>query len=117
MKLTIKNIHKIFGRQLYSKWIQNSYGWAVESVEDKNDRYIFELRSNGIFKHAEIQLKREPSIYNPDEKEFLYELWACNLEDNKAEQMWFSKQELNTIEGMVMRLGLMLEKVIPKNIV
>jgi hypothetical protein len=117
MKLTIKNIHKIFGRQLYSKWIPGTYGWAVQSVEDKNDRYFFELRSNGKFKHAEIQLKRDPVKYNPDDKVFLYELWAWNLEDNKAEQMWFSMQELNTVEGMVMRLGLMLEKVIPKNIV
>jgi hypothetical protein len=114
MKLTIKNIDKIFGRQLYSKWIPGTYGWAVQSVEDKNDRYFFELRSNGKFKHAEIQLKREPVKYNPDDRVFLYELWAWNLEDNKAEQMWFSMQELNTVEGMVMRLGLMLEKVIPK---
>jgi hypothetical protein len=117
MKLTIKNIHKIFGRQLYSKWIPGTYGWAVQSVEDKNDRYFFELRSNGKFKHAEIQLKREPVKYNPDDKVFLYELWAWNLENNKAEQMWFSKQELDTMDGMCMRLGLMLEKVIPKNIV
>ena len=117
MKLTIKNIDKIFGRQLYSKWIQNSYGWAVQSVEDIGDKYIFELASNGRFTHAEIQLKRDPVKYNPDDRVFLYELWAWNLEDNKAEQMWFSKKELDTIEGMVMRLGLMLEKIIPKNIV
>jgi hypothetical protein len=116
-KITIKNIHKIFGRQLYSKWIPGTYGWTVQSVEDKNDRYFFELASNGKFKHAEIQLKRDPVKYNPDDKVFLYEMWAWNLEENKAEQMWYSMQELNTVEAMVMRLGLMLEKVIPKNIV
>jgi len=117
MKLTIKNIDKIWGRQMYSKWIPGTYGWAVQSVEDIGDKYIFELASNGRFKHAEIQLKREPVKYHPDANVFLYELWAWNLEENKAEQMWFSKKELDTIEGMVTRLGLMLEKIIPKNIV
>jgi len=104
MKLTIKNIDKIFGRQLYSKWIQNSYGWAVQSVEENDDNYYFELASNGKFKHAEIQLKREPVKYNPDNRVFLYELWAFNLEENRPEQMWFSKQELNTMEGMLISL-------------
>jgi len=104
MKLTIKNIDKIFGRQLYSKWIQNSYGWAVQSVEENDDNYYFELASNGKFKHAEIQLKREPVKYNPDNRVFLYELWAFNLEENRPEQMWFSKQELNTMEGLLISL-------------
>jgi hypothetical protein len=113
-KLTIQNINKIWGRQMYSKWIPGTYGWAVQSVEGTSDAYYFELASNGRFKHAEIQLKREPVKYNPDDKVFLYELWAWNLEENKAEQMWFSKQELNTVEGMVTRLGVMLEKIIPK---
>ena len=117
MKLTIKNIDKIFGRQLRHAFLPNSYGWAVRSVEEVGDTYCFELASNGRFTHAEIQLKREPVKYNPDDTVFLYELWAWNLEENKEEQMWFSKQELDTVEGMTMRLGLMLEKVIPKNIV
>jgi hypothetical protein len=113
-RLTIKNIDKIFGRQLYSKWIPGTYGWAVASVEDKNDRYFFELASNGRFKHAEIQLKREPVKYNPDNRVFLYELWAWNSEENKAETMQFSMQEIDTLESMVIRLGVMLEKIIPK---
>lgn len=113
-KLTIKNLNKIWGRQVYSKWLPGTYGWAVQSVEDKNDRYFFELASNGKFKHAEIQLKRDPVKYNPDDRVFLYEMWAWNLENNRAEQMWFSKKELDTVEGMVMRLGVMLEKIIPK---
>jgi hypothetical protein len=117
MKLTIKNIHKIFGRHLYPLQIPGTHSWVVLSVEDKNDRYFFELRSNGKFKHAEIQLKRDPVKYNPNDRVFLYELWAWNLENNRPEQMWFSKQELDTMDGMCMRLGLMLEKVIPKNIV
>jgi hypothetical protein len=99
---------------MYSKWIPGTYGWAVQSVEGDSDAYYFELASNGRFKHAEIQLKREPVKYNPDDRVFLYELWAWNCEENKAEQMWFSKQELNTVEGMVTRLGVMLEKIIPK---
>jgi hypothetical protein len=99
---------------MYSKWIPGTYGWAVQSVEGDSNTYYFELASNGRFKHAEIQLKREPVKYNPDNRVFLYELWAWNLEENKPEQMWFSKQELNTVEGMVTRLGVMLEKIIPK---
>jgi len=110
-KLTIENIQKIWGRQM---WVPGTYGWAVQSVEGDSNAYYFELASNGKFKHAEIQLKREPVKYHPDAKVFLYELWAWNLEENKAEQMWFSKQELNTVEGMVTRLGVMLEKIIPK---
>ena len=113
MKLTIKNIHKIFGRQLYSKWIPGTYGWAVQSVEESRYAYFFELASNGRFKHAEIQLKREPK-YNPESFVRGYELWAFNLEENRPEQMWFSMKDLDTMEGMVMRLGLMLEKIIPK---
>jgi hypothetical protein len=113
-KLTIKNLNKIWGRQLYSKWVPGSYGWAVQSVEGISDRYFFELVSNGRFKHAEIQLKREPSKYNPDDKVFLYEMWAWNLENNRAEHMQFSIGELDTVEGMVIRLGVMLEKILPK---
>ena len=117
MKLTIKNIDKIFGRQLYSKWIPGTYGWAVQSVEGTNDAYHFELASNGRFRHAEIQLRREPSKYNPDGKVLLYELWAWNLENNRAEQIWCLPTEIDTLEGMIIRLGAMLEKIIPKNIV
>jgi hypothetical protein len=112
-KLTIKNIQKIWGKQVYSKWLPGTYGWAVQSVEGDSDAYYFELASNGRFKHAEIQLRRDPK-YNPEYFVRGYELWAWNLEENKAEQMWFSKQELNTVEGMVTRLGVMLEKIIPK---
>jgi hypothetical protein len=114
-KLTIQNLYKIWGRQVYSTWLPGTYGWEVQSVGGINDRYFFELRSNGKFKHAEIQLKRDAVKYNPDDKVFLYEMWAWNLENNRAEHMWFSKQELDTMEGMAMRLGLMLEKIIPKD--
>jgi hypothetical protein len=113
-RLTIQNLNKIWGRQLYSKWIPGTYGWAVQSVEDKNDMYFFELRSNGKFKHAEIQLKREPVKYNPDKRQFLYELWAWNHINSNWQQEYYTKQELDTMEGMVMRLGVMLEKIIPK---
>jgi hypothetical protein len=114
MKLTIKNIDKIFGRQLYSKWIPGTYGWAVQSVEGTNDTYHFELASNGKFKHAEIQLRREAK-FSPESFVRGYELWAWNFEENKGEQMWFAMQEIDTLEGMVIRLGMMLEKIIPKN--
>ena len=113
-KLTIQNLNKIWGRQLYSKWIPGTYGWAVQNVEGTNDAYYFDLASNGKFKHAEIQLKREPIKRKSRRDAFMYELWAWNLEKNKAETMQFSMKELDTVEGMVMRLGLMLEKILPK---
>jgi hypothetical protein len=112
-RLTIQNLNKIWGRQLYSKWIPGTYGWAVQSVEGNDDTYFFELASNGRFKHAEIQLRRDPK-YNAEYFVRGYELWAWNSEENRAETMWFSMKELDTVEGMVMRLGLMLEKIIPK---
>ena len=112
--LTIKNIHKIFGRQLYSKWVPGTYGWVIRNVEMVGDTYIFELASNGTFKQAEIQLKREPSKYEPYKREFLYEMWAWNLESGKPEQAFYSKTELKTVEDMVLRLGLMVEKIIPQ---
>jgi hypothetical protein len=45
----------------------------------------------------------------------MYELWAWNLEKNKAETMQFSMQEIDTLESMVIRLGVMLEKIIPRD--
>lgn len=114
-RLTIKNIDKIFGRQLYSKWIPGTYGWAVASVEEAGDTYFFELASNGRFKSAEIQLKREPVKYDPDFKQFLYKLWAWNLEQDRPEEMYFSIQSFETIEATLLGLGTMLEKITPKN--
>jgi hypothetical protein len=114
MKLTIQNPDKIWGRQLYSKWIPGTYGWAARSVEEISDNYYFQLVSNGPIKQIQIKLRRTPSKFNPDDKVFLYELWASNFETGKMEQMWFSKQELDTMDGMCMRLGLMLEKILPK---
>ena len=112
--LTIKNIHKIFGRQLQSAKWAGSFGWVIRNVEMVGDTYIFELVSNGKTKLNEIQLKREPSKYNPDERDFLYEMWTWTLNNGgKPEQAFYSKWELGTVEDMVLRLGLMLEKVIP----
>jgi len=113
-KLTIQNLNKIWGRQLYSKWIQNSYGWAIQSVDGNDDTYYFELGSNGPIKSIQIKLRRNPSKYNPDSKEFLYELWAWSHVNAKWEQKYYSLKELGTMEGMVMRLGLMLENILPK---
>lgn len=112
--LRIQNINKIFGRQLYSKWIPGTYGWAVGSVELVGDTYIFELFSNGRFKQAEIQLRREPHI-DANTSKTKYELWAWNIENSKPEVTWYTIEELNTVEGMVLRLGIMLERIIPKN--
>ena len=114
--LKIKNIDKIVGVDLYSKWIPCTYGWVVKSVEEVGDTYIFVLKDgNGKWGGAEIQLRREPVKYNPHNKAFLYELWAWNLNNGKAEQRWYSKQELCDMDSMRIKLGLMLEKIIPNH--
>jgi hypothetical protein len=70
-RLTIKNINKIWGKHVYSKWIENSYGWAVQSVEGDSDTYYFDLASNGPIRQLMIKLKRNPSKYNPNDMDFL----------------------------------------------
>lgn len=110
--LRIQNINKIVGRQLYSKWIPNTYGWAVANVESVGDTYIFELVSNGRFKNAEIQLRGEPHI-DANTLKTKYELWGWNMENNKPEVIWYTIKEIDTVERMVLRLGIMLEKIIP----
>lgn len=113
-KLTIQNIHKIWGKHVYSKWIENSYGWAVESVEGDSDTYYFALASNGPVKYIEVKLRREPSKYNPNDMDFLYEMWTWNIAEHRWEQAFYSKRDLDTMEGMMLRLGLMIEKILPK---
>ena len=112
--LRIQNINKIFGRQLYSKWIPGTYGWAVSSVELVGDTYIFELVSNGKFKQAEIQLRREPKI-DAMTLDTVYELWAWNLESNKPEILWRTSEDMKTIKDMCLWLGYMIDKIVPKN--
>jgi hypothetical protein len=112
-QLRIQNIHKIFGRHVRSKWLPKTEGWVVGSIELIGDTYCFELVSNGLIKQVEIQLRRESAKYDPIYKEFLYELWAWNLVNRKPEQMWCKVSQINTIEEMVLRLGMMLEKILP----
>jgi hypothetical protein len=86
-------------------------------VESVGDTYIFELvTTDGRWKGAEIQLRREPAKYDPIYKEFLYELWAWNLVNSKPEQMWCKVSQINTIEEMALRLGMILEKILPNKI-
>ena len=113
-KLTIQNIQKIWGRQMYSKWIPGTYGWAVQSVEGDSDAYYFELASNGRFKHAEIQLRREPK-WDDLAGQTVYELWAWNLESNKPEILWRTSEDMKTIRDMCLWLGYMIDKIVPKN--
>jgi hypothetical protein len=85
----------------------------VRHVEEVGDTYCFELintNPNSRFGQAEIQLRREPYWFDGEIK---WELWAWNLENNKPEQIWMKKTEMNTIPDMGLRLGMMLEKIIP----
>jgi hypothetical protein len=111
--LKIENINKIWGRQVHSKWLPKTKGWAVSSVEEVGDTYCFELASNGIFKHAEIQLRRQP-IWDKVAEQTVYELWAWNLESNRPEILWRTKDDIRTIEDMVLWLGYIIDKIVPK---
>lgn len=111
--LNIENINKIWGRQLSCKWLPNSKGWAVQSVEEVGDTYIFELASNGRFRHAEIQLRREP-IWDKVAEQTVYELWAWNLESNRPEILWRTTKDIKTVEDMVLWLGYIIDKIVPK---
>jgi len=113
-RLTIQNISKIWGKYVYFKWIENSYGWAVQSVEGDSNTYYFSLASNGAIKQLMIQLRREPIKYEPNSREFLYEMSTWNIVNSNWERAHYSKQELDTMEGMMLRLGMMLEKILPK---
>ena len=111
--LKIKNIYNIVGQQLYSKWLPKTEGWAVRSVEEVGDTYCFELvTTNGAWMQAQIQLRREPK-YNPESFVREYELWAWNLENNKPEQLWCKMSSMNTTSEMGLRLGMMLERILP----
>jgi hypothetical protein len=111
--LRIQNINKIWGKFVESKWLPNSKGWVVRSVEEVGDTYIFELASNGTFKQAEIQLRRVP-IWDGLAEQTVYELWAWNLESGKPEILWRTINDIKTIEDMVLWLGYIIDKIVPK---
>ena len=110
--LEIKNINKIVGQHLYSKWLPKTEGWAVRGVEAVVDTYIFELinTQSGSWRQAEIQLRREPVIWDGEVK---YEMWAWNLVNTKPEQMWCKVSEINSTSESGLRLGMILEKILP----
>ena len=112
--LTIENINKIWGKHVNSKWLPNSKGWAISSVETVGDTYIFELASNGRFKQAEIQLRREPK-WDALAGEKVYEMWAWNLESNRPEILWRTSEDIKTIKDMCLWLGYMIDKIVPTN--
>ena len=111
--LKIKNIYKIIGEELDCKWLPKTEGWIVRSVEEVGDTYIFGLDDKNLnWGGAEIQLRREWKLVDGSfEKK--WELWAWNLENNKPEQLWCKMSSMNTTSEMALRLGMMLEKILP----
>jgi hypothetical protein len=111
--LTIKNIDKIIDYPLDCKWLPKTKGWVVRSVEEVGDTYIFGVDDRSLkWGGAEIQLRREWKIVNGSfEKQ--WELWAWNLENNKPEQLWIKMSAMNTTSDMALRLGMVLEKILP----
>ena len=112
--LRIQNLNRIVGQHLYSKWLPKTEGWAVRGVEAVGDTYIFQLinTQDGSWRQAEIQLRREKK-FDPNDFTIKWELWAWNLENGKPEQLWIKMSSMNTIEEMALRLGMVLEKILP----
>jgi hypothetical protein len=112
--LQIKNLNKIVGQHLYTKWLPKTEGWAVRAVEEIGDTYIFELinTQNGTWRQAEIQLRREKN-FDPNDFTIKWELWAWNLENNKPERMMCKSSQMNTISEMGLRLAMILERILP----
>jgi hypothetical protein len=112
--LQIKNLNKIVGQHLYIKWLPKTEGWAVRAVEEIGDTYIFELinTQNGTWRQAEIQLRRETKL-DPNDFTIKWELWAWNLENGKPEQIWCKMNCMNTTSEMGLRLGMILERILP----
>ena len=112
--LQIKNLNKIVGQHLYIKWLPKTEGWAVRAVEEIGDTYIFELinTQNGTWRQAEIQLRREKK-FDPNDFMAKWELWAWNLENNKPERMMCKVSAMNTTSEMGLRLGMILERILP----
>ena len=112
--LQIKNLNKIVGQHLYSKWLPKTEGWAVRNVEEVGDTYIFGLINthNGSWRQAEIQLRREKK-FDPNDFTMKWELWAWNLGNNKPERIMCKMDCINTTSEMGLRLGMMLERIIP----
>ena len=109
--LKIRNIYKIIGEELDCKWLPNTKGWIVRSVEEVGDTYIFGLDDrSGKWGGAEIQLRREPVMR---EGERNYEMWAWNLENGKPVIKWNKLKDLRTIKDGVLWVGYVLEKILP----
>lgn len=110
--LNIKNLNKIRGQHLFSKWLPKTTGWVVRDVESVGDTYIFELASSkGGWKTLSVQLRREPAKFEPYKREYLYELWSWG-KDGKPEQIWMMKTEMNSTNEFALRLGMMVEKIV-----
>jgi len=111
-RITIQNLDKIRGQHLFSKWLPKTTGWVVRDVETIGDTYRFELAcSKGGWKQVSVQLRRDVGKYEPNRREWLYELWAWG-KDGKPEQIWMLKGEMNSMSEMALRLGMMVEKII-----
>lgn len=113
-RITIQNLDKIIGQHLYSKWLPKTTGWGVWDVEDfDGDTYRFELGClNGGWKHVSVQLRRDPMKFEPNRREWLYELWGWNTQTNKPEQLWCRMRDMGSTNDFALSLGMMVEKII-----
>lgn len=108
--LEIQNIYKIIGEELNCKWLPNTKGWVVKTVEDVGDTYCFGLENGSIDgMEAQIQLRREPVIRDGVIK---YEMWAWNS-DNNPEVLWRTKADLMTVRDGMLWIGYILDKMLP----
>lgn len=115
--LRIRNISKIEGRLIESKWLPNTKGWWVNRVEEIKDAYIFELLNsdrNIVWNKAEITLDKQP-LLSPETFDTLYLMWAMNYETGLRETKSCKLYNLNTVEETGLELAMILDKIIPSN--
>ena len=112
-RITIQNLDKIRGQHLFSKWLPKTTGWVVRDVETIGDTYRFELAcSNGEWKQVSVQLRRDPMKFEPNRREWLYELWGWNTQTNRPEQVWCRMRDMGSTNDFALSLGMMVEKIV-----
>ena len=112
-RITIENLNKIRGQHLFSKWLPKTTGWVVRDWEAFGDTYIFKLAcSKGGYREVSVQLRRDPMKFEPNRREWMYELWGWNTQTNKPEQVWCRMRDMGSTNDFALSLGMIVEKIL-----
>lgn len=117
--LEIKNIYKIIGEELDCKWLPNTKGWVVKTVEDVGDTYCFGLENGSIDgMEAQIQLRRKWEYKSEYEnvigvkKKKMCEIWAWDS-GGYPHSKWCTYEQLSDKKVVGLWIGYILDKMLP----